>query len=126
MDQLIRFEHLQQDFSQTLARLGLEQVGPLPVVNKTGERGTYLDHYPPAIREHAARVFGPFMRRWGYPLPQDWVGVRVPHSAIIEFYVRGVGRYLRRRYLRNRRPRRLQLIDVVAASIRRSATRTDR
>ena len=126
MDQLIRFEHLQEDFSRTLSRLGLEQVRPLPVVNKTSERGGYLDQYPPAIREHAARVFGPFMHRWGYPLPQDWVGVRVPRSAIIEFDVRGVGRYLRRRYLRNRSPRRTQLIEMVAASIRRSAARPDR
>jgi hypothetical protein len=119
MDQLIRFEHLQRDFSQTLARLGLEQVRPLPLVNKTGQRGSYLDYYPPAIREHAARVFGPFMHRWGYPLPQDWVGVRVPRSATIEFHMRGAGRYVRRRYLRNRKPGRFHLIQIVAASIRR-------
>ena len=100
MDQVIRFEHLQDDFSKTLARLGLAQVRPLPLVNKTSERGSYLDYYPNELRPNAARVFGPFMRKWGYALPADWVGVTIPTSALIEFRLRGVARYVYRRYLR--------------------------
>ena len=100
MDQVIRFEHLQEDFALTLARLGLEQVRPLPLVNKTGERGTYLDYYPPDLRPHAAKIFGPYMLKWGYALPADWVGVTIPRSAIAYFQLRGIGRYIARRYLR--------------------------
>ncbi|MET1232507.1 MAG: hypothetical protein ABWY52_06620, partial [Candidatus Limnocylindrales bacterium] len=91
MDQIIRFEHLQEDFSLVLARLGLEQVRPVPVVNRTGERGNYLDQYPPDLRPHAARIFGPFMQKWGYPLPAGWTGIQVPRLAMMEFRVRGVG-----------------------------------
>ena len=71
MDDLIRFEHLQEDFSRVLGRLGLAQVRPLPVVNQTSGRGDYLDYYPPELRPHATRVFGPFMHRWGYELPRS-------------------------------------------------------
>jgi len=100
IDHVIRFERLQADFSRALELLGLEQVRPLPVVNRTSQRGSYLDHYPPEIRAHAARVFGPFMRKWGYPLPGSWVGVGVPISWLVAFRVLGVGRYVSRRYLR--------------------------
>lgn len=99
MDAVIRFEHLQEDFSDVLRRLGLTQVRPLPVVNKTSERGSYLDYYPPAIRPHAARVFGPFMRKWGYPLPEAWAGIRVPSSSMVSFRILGLFRYIYRRYL---------------------------
>jgi hypothetical protein len=101
-DHIIRFEHLQRDFGRALELLGLEQVRPLPVVNKTSQRGSHLDYYPPEIRPHAARVFGPFMRKWRYPLPSDWVGIRVPWSWVVAFRVLGVGRYVSRRYLRPR------------------------
>ena len=100
MDQVIRFEHLQEDFSLALQRLGLEQVRPLPMVNQTKERGSYLDYYPPELRPYAARIFGPFMRKWGYELPADWVGVTVPRSAYIAFRILTPYRYIYRRYIR--------------------------
>jgi hypothetical protein len=99
MDEVIRFEHLQDDFARTLRRLGLEQVRPVPVVNRTSGRGSYLDYYPPDIRAHAAWVFGPFMRHWGYPLPADWPGVSVPRSAAILFRLLRPMRYVYRRYV---------------------------
>jgi hypothetical protein len=99
MDRIIRFEHLQEDFAATLAALGLEQVRPLPHVNPTDKRGNYLDFYPEELRPHAVRIFGPFMRKWGYPLPPTW-GQSIPTSAMLEFQVLGVVRYIVRRYLR--------------------------
>jgi hypothetical protein len=99
MDKVVRFENLQADFSDALRRLGLEQVRPLPVVNPTSERGTYLDYYPEDLRPHAARIFGPFMRKWGYELPAEWVGVTVPRSAFITFRILAPMRYAYRRYL---------------------------
>jgi hypothetical protein len=123
MDQLIRFEHLQQDFSQTLARLGLEQVRPLPVVNKTGERGSYLDYYSEDIRPHAALAFGPFMHKWGYALPAEWTGVVVPRSALLVFRVRGIGRYVGQRYLLRRTNLSARLLRSVVKPVWRSAAR---
>jgi hypothetical protein len=123
MDQVIRFEHLQEDLSRTLASLGLEQVRPLPQVNKTGERGTYLDYYPEELRAHAAKIFGPFMRKWGYRLPADWVGVTVPTSALVEFQVLGILRYFDRRYLRRPANPATKLAGALLLPIWRSATK---
>ena len=123
MDQVIRFEHLQEDFSRTLERLGLEQVRPLPMVNKTSERGSYLDYYPEDLRPFAAEVFGPFMRKWGYALPAEWVGVTIPRAAIVEFRVRGVWRYVYRRYLRRPTSPATNLILALTNASRRSARR---
>jgi hypothetical protein len=123
MDQVIRFEHLQEDFSRTLERLGLEQVRPLPLVNKTGERGTYLDYYPKDLRPHAARVFGPFMRKWGYRLPAAWVGVTIPRSSVVEFRILGFLRYIDRRYLRRPSNQAARFAGALLLPIWRSATR---
>ena len=100
IDHVMRFEHLQADFAEALRRIGLEQVRPLPVVNKTGERGHHLDYYPEEVRDHARRVFGPFMLKWGYPIPAAWADKTVPASSRLAFRVLGVGRYVYRRYLR--------------------------
>lgn len=123
MDQLIRFEHLQEDFSRTLARLGLEQARPLPLVNQTAERGHYLDYYPRDLRPFAARIFGPFMQKWGYGLPEDWVGVTIPRSALIDFRLRGILRYVDRRYLRRPANPAVRLAGAVLMPLWRSATR---
>ena len=111
MDDLIRFESLQDDFARVLRRLGLPQVRPLPMVNPTDGRGQYLDYYPPELRPHAARVFGPFMRRWGYDLPPEWGDVRVPLAWTAGYHVLGAIRYVYRRYL-----------DVGSLNVRRPAS----
>jgi hypothetical protein len=99
MDDLIRFENLQDDFARVLRRLGLEQVRPLPVVNPTSGRGDWLAYYTPELRSHAVRVFGPFMRRWGYELPPEWGDVTVPVAWTAAYHVLGTIRYVYRRHL---------------------------
>ena len=121
MDQLIRFEHLQEDFGLTLQRLGLEQLRAVPLVNETGGRGAYLDYYGPEIRPHAAWVFGPFMRKWGYELPAEWTGVRVPRSAFMAFQIQLPFRYANRRYLRNRSGPAARAATAAISRVRRSA-----
>jgi hypothetical protein len=111
MDDLIRFEDLQGGFARVLRRLGLVQVRPLPVVNPTLGRGDYLAYYPPELRPHAVRVFGPFMRRWGYELPVEWGDVRVPLAWTVGYRVLGGIRYVYRRYL-----------DVGRLNVRRPAS----
>jgi len=72
-DYLIRFENLQEDFTRVLQLLGLEQKRLLPVRNWTKERGkNFLSYYTPEIIPRAKRVFGPFMKQWGYQFPPQW------------------------------------------------------
>lgn len=70
---LIRFEAIQEGFSEVLARLNLEQKRPLPVVNSTKKRGASLDDYYGAnVQARAMHVFGPFMKKWNYDFPESW------------------------------------------------------
>lgn len=102
-DVVIRFEHLQADFARALQLIGVEQQRPLPVVNRTSGKGRdYASYYTPEIIPRAKRVFGPYMRQWGYEFPAAWGTTTVPwrHQAEFEFYnlFRGIyWRYLRAR-----------------------------
>jgi len=70
---VMRFERLVDDFAEVLRRIGVEPARPLPVVNTTGARRRSFDeYYSPEARQRARRVFGPYMRRWGYSFPPDW------------------------------------------------------
>jgi hypothetical protein len=72
-DDLIRFENLQEDFARVLQIIGLEPVRPLPVRNPTKERKKdFWSYYTPEIIPRAKRVFGPFMKQWGYEFPPEW------------------------------------------------------
>lgn len=88
---VMRFENLQGDFAQALRLIGLEPKEPLPMANKTsGKRRDFLSYYTPEIHERARRVFGPFMRRWGYDFPSEWGDNSVPWSGQILFHIFGV------------------------------------
>jgi len=72
-DALIRFEHLQEDYSKVLRHLGITQIRPIPSANRTAGRDSdWLRYYPPELRARAKVCFGPYMRRWGYEFPEDW------------------------------------------------------
>jgi len=83
---LMRYENLQHDFRSVVARLGLPVVRDLPVRNPTTLReGSFEDYYTPDVRDHAQKVFGPFMQRWGFQFPQDWGEVKVPKASLAVF-----------------------------------------
>ena len=94
-DFVIRFEHLQDDFARLLESLNIEQVRPLPLRNKTGERADdCYAYYTPDTWEHVRRIFGPFLQQWEYRLPSD--DQHVPASSQAMFRVL---RGYRRRYV---------------------------
>jgi Sulfotransferase family len=71
-DYVIFFENIQEDFAKVLQKLNIQQVRPLPVVNKTTGKENYLKYYTPDIRERSVFIFGPFMQKWGYEFPKEW------------------------------------------------------
>jgi hypothetical protein len=78
-DFVIRYENLQADFSEFTKRIGIAQIGPLPLVNKTAERqDDFLSYYTPEIRKLAVWVFGPYLKLWGYQFPADWQVDNIP------------------------------------------------
>lgn len=95
LDFVIRFENLQDDFFHVLELLGIEPKRPLPVRNKTaGREEAFWSYYTPEIRRQAVRVFGPFMKMWGYGFPSNWGDCSVPWLSQALFRVIGT---LRRR-----------------------------
>jgi hypothetical protein len=108
-DHVIRFEHLQEDFSAVLASLGLEQARPLPVVNRTDERDRdFSRYYTPRAIQRASWVFGPYMEEWGYRFPSSWGRVRVPAWSRVALRVARLIRGVYWRYLRHARRSRIQ------------------
>jgi hypothetical protein len=70
---IMRFESLRDDFATVLKMLDIEPLRPLPERNVTGERKKeYWMYYTPEIIPRARRIFGPFMKQWGYEFPKEW------------------------------------------------------
>ncbi len=95
LNHVVRFENIQQDFSDALQKIGVSQIRPLPMVNQTEGKSNYLDYYTPEIRERAVYIFGPFMKQWGYQFPDDW-GVK--NSGIASQIVFSTVGLLKRNY----------------------------
>lgn len=90
-DFVIRYENLQAGFARVLELLEIRPERPLPVVNPTDEKGDdFRAYYTPEIRDRARRVFGPYMRKWGFHLPSDWGDQSVPRFSQVQFDVLGV------------------------------------
>jgi len=101
-DYMIRFENLQEDFSQVLQILGLEQKRPLPLRNPTQERSkNFWSYYTPRVLPRAKRVFGPFMKQWGYSFPQEWGDYEPTRWAQLEYEWVSYMRRFRWTYLRS-------------------------
>mgnify|MGYP000080996213 CR=1 FL=1 len=75
-DFIIRYEHMQEDFSELLKRLGLPQVQSIPKANATvNKKGSFLALYTdPEVIQRAKNVFGPYFREFGYEFPAEWAG----------------------------------------------------
>jgi hypothetical protein len=107
-DFVIHFENLHDDFAKALELIGIEQKRQLPTRNKTGERARdYLAYYTPPTIKRAKRVFGPYMKQWGYEIPHNWGESSIPWWNQKEFefftFVRGLyWKHLRYRvYMKN-------------------------
>ncbi|HEY7847683.1 MAG TPA: sulfotransferase family 2 domain-containing protein [Candidatus Limnocylindria bacterium] len=102
-DCVMRFERLADDFDAALRQIGIEPARRLPSRNVTGGRDqNFATYYSDAARRRAHRVFGPYMRRWGYEFPPDW-DLPAP-SAFDELGYRAYSR-LARVYWMHIRPR---------------------
>lgn len=97
LDFVIRYEHLQRDFSVLLKRLGLEKARQLPVVNRTRGKGAdWITYYTPEIVDQVKATCGPYMSRWGYEFPGEWGRYSLSWRKNLEYVVLG---WLRKVYV---------------------------
>lgn len=112
---VLRFERLNEDFAKWLNALGLRLVRPLPLRHATeGRDRKFATWYQGELRGDAVRVFGPYMRRWGYDFPWDWPNVEPSakeellfnfDTALRRFYFRRIHYgWIMPRARRNQRP----------------------
>lgn len=82
-DFVIRFETLAADYRKIFTAVGLPVTRDLPQANKTPEKDlVFWDYYTTdTMKRRAKRVFGPFMRYWGYAFPDTWDHIREPWYA---------------------------------------------
>ena len=96
---VLRYENLNEDFAAWLQKIELPIAGPIPRRNPTaGRERDFADWYTGDLRRHASRIFGPYLRQWGYALPADWPAATV--SGFDSFLFRS-DTTLRRFYLRH-------------------------
>lgn len=87
-DYVVRFENLQEDFSKALELIGIQQKRPLPLINPTNQRQRdYLSYYTPEIKKQAKRIFGPYMKKWGYEIPNELGDPSISWFHNFQFYI---------------------------------------
>ena len=91
-DFIVRFEHLDDDLTEALGQIGIEKVRPLPVVNKTDERGEFEDYYEKRSFDLSTRIFGPFLKEWDYKFPKNWEKVSLSRCQLMKYKVAKIGR----------------------------------
>jgi hypothetical protein len=110
-DYVMHFESIEQDFNKVLNLLKISQKRPLPFRNKTSRPDQdILSHFIPEIQKQAVFIFGPFMKKWEYELPEEWNSQSIPLLSQIEFELLGIVRNFHRKYLRKGRGGRLPII----------------
>ncbi len=103
MDFVIRFERLKEDFERVLRKLSIPATRQLPAANTTPMREpTYMDYYDSRAMARARRIFGPFMRRWDYPCPEEWGTGLVDHLSDLQFQALSPARVFFWKHLRYR------------------------
>ena len=100
LDMVMRFEQLGDDFAVALEKIGIEQIRPLPLFNKTGKKEKHFTEYfeSDEAKKRAIKVFGPYMEEWGYSFPESWNVKEMPSKAWYDFV--NIGRKVYWRYLR--------------------------
>jgi hypothetical protein len=86
LDYVIRYESLQEGFTEVLDRLGLEQVAPIPMMNRTkNKRRDFTSYYTSEIVGQTKRIFGPAMKKWDYQFPAEWGDLPTKQTDYLRF-----------------------------------------
>lgn len=85
-DKVMRYEKIAEEFEGVLTALDIKPVRRLPASNRTAGRDSDFErYYTRAMIRQATRVFGPFMREWGYSWPDDWNEYDIPWISEIGY-----------------------------------------
>lgn len=101
-DFIMRFENLDNDLTKAMAKHNMDKKRSLPVTNKTSEKGHYADYYDTSeAQRYAVKIFGPFMKEWGYEFPNDWPNTTHGRLKDYVYYIKKFGRSIYSRYVKS-------------------------
>lgn len=101
-DFIIRFENLEEDFYKVLYLLNIEPVRPLPHHNKSPQKTKSYDKLIDSWQaiKRIKKVFGPYLLKWGYTLPEEWGDIKISYSTKIELKILNYFRKLYWKYFK--------------------------
>ncbi len=83
---IVRFERLNEDFESVVRAFGLQPKRPLPIENKTQHRGNdCYQYYPRDLYTRVVSIFGPYMKKWDYEVPESWGQISIPIISQLKF-----------------------------------------
>ena len=68
VDELIRYERLEEDFNRILRKAGVEEFISIPHENATPGKKAYYEYYTPELQQLMERYLGDQMTKFGYSL----------------------------------------------------------
>lgn len=99
-DYIMRFENLDSDLTEALSKIKVDKARPLPIVNKTKDRGDFTAYYTDKISKNAINIFGPFMKEWGYEVPEKWGNMQPSLKARVAYKYNKLGRFIYSKYVK--------------------------
>lgn len=71
-DYIIRYETINEDFTEVLNKIRLKKKRNLPIINKTREKKNFWRYFDnKKILKYCLKIFGPYMEKWGYEFNND-------------------------------------------------------
>jgi hypothetical protein len=70
VDEIIRFENLEEDFNRVLEKAGVKEHVPIPHSNVTPGKKPYQEYYTPELQRLVERYIGDQLAEFGYTLEQ--------------------------------------------------------
>ncbi|MEH6592072.1 MAG: sulfotransferase family 2 domain-containing protein [Halioglobus sp.] len=89
LDYIYKYEDLAREFATILEKIGASQLRPLPVENRTRDKGHFLSYYSSDTRDSAYRLFYDYLQRWGYDIPAR-ITHRVEHDHQVREQLEGL------------------------------------
>ena len=78
---VMKVESIKDELDQTLSLMNITPKRALPMVNKTDRPDSFGDFFSPDLHVATARSHGPFLKYWGYSLPDSFGSTRISRAA---------------------------------------------
>ena len=83
-DRIISFENLENDYNMLLNDLGAATNNKMLKINQTKGKHDFDYYYTDEIKNQAIQVFAPYMKDFGYQMPNGWKKDSITHQLNLQ------------------------------------------